>query len=82
MIQYQFFATCPRGLEALLQDELISLGATALDPTDGGVGFAGDFALCYRANLYSRTATRIRAVGAAVQQRPAEHLEAAARDVR
>ena len=59
MTEHQFFATCPRGLESLLQDELSSLGAKALDPTDGGVGFAGDFALCYRANLHSRIATRI-----------------------
>lgn len=59
MSQHQFFATCPRGLEQLLQDELKSLGAKSLDPTDGGVGFAGDFALCYQANLESRIATRI-----------------------
>jgi len=26
MSQYQFFATCPRGLEALLADELKQLG--------------------------------------------------------
>src|SRR5665647_181297 len=56
---HQFFATCPRGLETLLNDELIALGAQALDPTDGGVGFAGDLSLCYRANLESRMATRI-----------------------
>lgn len=54
-----FFATCPRGLEPLLQDELSRLGAKQLDPTDGGVGFAGDLALCYQANLHSRFATRI-----------------------
>jgi len=59
MSQHQFFATCPRGLEQLLQDELKSLGAKALDPTDGGVGFSGDFTLCYQANLESRIATRI-----------------------
>lgn len=56
---HQFFATCPRGLETLLKDELVQLGAKSLDPTDGGVGFAGDFALCYSANLHSRFATRI-----------------------
>jgi len=59
MSQHQFFATCPRGLETLLKDELSELGAKALDPTDGGVGFAGDLSLCYRANLESRMATRI-----------------------
>ena len=55
----QFFATCPRGLEALLVDELTAFGAKSLAPTDGGVGFAGDLPLCYRANLESRIATRI-----------------------
>ena len=55
----QFFATCPRGLEALLEKELIAAGANDIKPTDGGVGFAGDWALCYRANLHSRIATRI-----------------------
>lgn len=55
----QFFATCPRGLEPLLQQELQTLGAKQLDPTDGGVGFSGDFAMCYKANLESRMATRI-----------------------
>lgn len=56
---HQFFATCPRGLEALLKAELEQLGARDLDPTDGGVGFGGDFTLCYSANLQSRFATRI-----------------------
>ncbi|MGE5027331.1 MAG: THUMP domain-containing class I SAM-dependent RNA methyltransferase [Betaproteobacteria bacterium] len=55
----QFFAPCPRGLEAPLAAELEGLGATAIDPTDGGVGFAGDLSLCYRANLHSRIASRI-----------------------
>lgn len=55
----QFFAPCPRGLEPVLADELRQLGAAAIAPTDGGVGFAGDMALCYRANLMSRIASRI-----------------------
>ena len=54
-----FFATCPRGLERLLADELTSFGATDVRTTDGGVGFAGDWALNYRANLQSRLASRI-----------------------
>lgn len=58
-MHHQFFATCPRGLESLLEDELKSLHARQIKPTDGGVGFAGDMLLCYRANLESRIATRI-----------------------
>jgi putative N6-adenine-specific DNA methylase len=54
-----FFATCPRGLEKLLSDELASFGATAVKATDGGVGFSGDWPTCYRVNLQSRLASRI-----------------------
>jgi putative N6-adenine-specific DNA methylase len=55
----QYFATCPRGLEALLQAELQVAGAKDIKPTDGGVGFAGELSVCYSANLHSRIATRI-----------------------
>ena len=55
----QYFATCPRGLEALLQAELQAVGAKDIKPTDGGVAFAGELNVCYAANLHSRIATRI-----------------------
>ncbi|MCE9632590.1 MAG: class I SAM-dependent RNA methyltransferase [Methylophilales bacterium] len=58
-MQNQYFATCPRGLEAPLQAELSAIGAQKINPVDGGVGFSGDLALVYRANLESRVATRI-----------------------
>ncbi len=54
-----FFAPSPRGLEKLLADELREFGATEISTTDGGVAFAGDWGLCYRANLHSRFASRI-----------------------
>jgi len=57
--QQTFFATCPRGLEAVLAQELTVLGASSIAPTDGGASFAGDMALAYRANLESRIATRV-----------------------
>jgi len=56
---YRSFAPCPRGLEALLQQELAALGATALRQTEGGVGFSGALMTIYRANLESRIASRI-----------------------
>lgn len=56
---HTFFAPCPRGLEAVLHDELITLGAVGPTATPGGVGFTGSLALCYRANLESRIASRI-----------------------
>jgi putative N6-adenine-specific DNA methylase len=55
----QYFATCPRGLEPLLHEELQGVGAKDIKPTDGGVGFAGELSVCYAANLHSRIATRI-----------------------
>jgi putative N6-adenine-specific DNA methylase len=55
----QFFAPCPRGLEALLAAELKGFGASAPEPAAGGVGFAGSLETCYRANLWSRLASRI-----------------------
>ncbi len=55
----QYFATCPRGLEALLANEIKAAGAKDIKPTDGGVAFAGELSVCYSANLHSRIATRI-----------------------
>ncbi|MEO7622701.1 MAG: class I SAM-dependent RNA methyltransferase [Gallionella sp.] len=54
-----FFSPCPRGLEALLLADLTTLGAQNARSTEGGVNFSGDWALCYRANLESRLASRI-----------------------
>lgn len=54
-----FFAPCPRGLESLLADELREIGAAEPKVLPGGVQFAGDWTLCYRANLESRLATRV-----------------------
>ena len=55
----KFFATCPRGLEQLLAEELQQLKAENLQAVSGGVGFSGDFPLCYKANLESRIASRV-----------------------
>ena len=54
-----FFAPCPRGLEAVLARELATLDAADIKTADGGVHFAGPYALCYRANLESRIASRV-----------------------
>ena len=55
----RFFATCPRGLEELLAEELRQLKAEKIHAVAGGVQFGGDFSLCYGANLESRIASRI-----------------------
>ena len=56
---YEYFATCPRGLEAPLASELERCGALALEAVPGGVAFRGDIGACYRANLESRIGTRV-----------------------
>jgi putative N6-adenine-specific DNA methylase len=55
----RFFATCARGVEPVLADELRALGASDVAPGRGGVAFAGDLALLYKANLWLRTAIRV-----------------------
>lgn len=54
-----FFATCPKGTAELLAAELASFGAVGLKIRAGGVAFAGDLAVAYRALLWSRVANRI-----------------------
>ncbi|MEM9256238.1 MAG: bifunctional 23S rRNA (guanine(2069)-N(7))-methyltransferase RlmK/23S rRNA (guanine(2445)-N(2))-methyltransferase RlmL [Pseudomonadota bacterium] len=54
-----WFATCPRGLESLLADELQQLGAESTQETVAGVHFTGPRGLTYRACLWSRLANRV-----------------------
>lgn len=54
-----FFATCPKNLEGLLEEELIAIGAKHTKQTVAGVKFVGDLTLAYRACLWSRLANRI-----------------------
>ena len=56
---YTLFATCPRGLETVLSQELGSLGCTDVQAFDGGVSCRGGLEQAYAANLHSRTASRI-----------------------
>ena len=59
MTIYTLFATCPRGLETILAQELQQQGCTDIAPTDGGVACKGTLSHVYRANLHSRTASRV-----------------------
>jgi putative N6-adenine-specific DNA methylase len=54
-----YFATCGRGIEPVLANELRALGASEVTPGRGGVSFGGDLALLYQANLWLRTAIRV-----------------------
>src|SRR5262245_54875319 len=73
-----FFASCPRGLEPLLAEELSGLGARKTESAPGGVVFEGDLRTCYRANLESRLATRVLAkVGGSAYRNERDVHEAA-----
>lgn len=53
------FATCPKGLELLLRDELAALGAVDARESLAGVRFGGTLETAYRACVWSRLASRI-----------------------
>lgn len=57
--QTRYFASCPKGLEGLLADELSALGATECQLTVAGVSFLGTLSVAYRACLWSRLANRV-----------------------
>jgi putative N6-adenine-specific DNA methylase len=58
-LKNHYFGSCPRGLEDIFLKELLSINATDLEKVDGGILFAGDHEVLYRANISSRIATRI-----------------------
>lgn len=55
----RLFAVCAPGLEHFVAAELRALGAAPEETEPGGVSFAGDAELLYRANLWLRTAGRV-----------------------
>ncbi|GGX95252.1 THUMP domain-containing protein [Vogesella alkaliphila] len=57
--QLALFASCPRGLEKLLAEEIRQQGGIDLQLTDGGVHFTGNQEVMMRVNLHSRTASRL-----------------------
>lgn len=59
MNSYPLFISCPRGLEAVLAQELSALGAEKTAALDGGVRCRGSLQTVYRINLHARTAGRV-----------------------
>ncbi len=55
----KFFASCAKGLEYLLADELLALGATRATAALAGANVEGDAEVAYRAVLWSRLASRV-----------------------
>ena len=54
-----YFATCPKGMEYLLRDELVAIGASDVREALAGVHFSGTLETAYKACLWSRLASRI-----------------------
>jgi 23S rRNA (guanine2445-N2)-methyltransferase / 23S rRNA (guanine2069-N7)-methyltransferase len=59
MVDFTFFATVPKGMETLLADELVALGASQVKTVTAGASFNGPLSLAYRVCLWSRTASRV-----------------------
>ena len=77
----EFVATCPKGFERLLADELHALGACRLRPLAGQVSFGGGLQDAYRACLWSRLASRVLLVLARVAASDANELYASVSEV-
>ncbi|GAA0889358.1 bifunctional 23S rRNA (guanine(2069)-N(7))-methyltransferase RlmK/23S rRNA (guanine(2445)-N(2))-methyltransferase RlmL [Rhodanobacter soli] len=54
-----YFATCPKGMEYLLRDELVAIGASDVREALAGAHFSGTLETAYKACLWSRLASRI-----------------------
>lgn len=77
----EFVATCPKGFERLLADELGRLGAQRVRPLAGQVSFGGELADAYRACLWSRLASRVLLVLARVDARDSDALYEGVRSI-
>lgn len=78
----RFFASCPKGIENLLLEELRSFGAAGLKATDAGAGWEGEIVTGYRACLWSRLASRVYLELARFPAESPDALYAGARAVR
>jgi 23S rRNA (guanine2445-N2)-methyltransferase / 23S rRNA (guanine2069-N7)-methyltransferase len=54
-----FFVTCSKGVEDILQKELELLNISGIKIQTGGVSFSGELKLAYAACLWSRVASRV-----------------------
>ena len=70
----EFVATCPKGFERLLADELTRLKTPQVRPLAGQVSFGGELAEAYRACLWSRLASRVLLVLARVDAHDSDAL--------
>lgn len=57
--RFEYFASCPNGLEDLLTQEILGLGAQSAKPVRGGVQFEGFHEIALKIILYTRLASRV-----------------------
>ncbi len=57
--KFEYFASCPMGVEELLTQEILSLGAQTAKAVRGGVQFEAFHEIALKTILYSRLASRI-----------------------
>lgn len=57
--RFEYFASCPVGIEDLLTQEILDLGAKTATPTRGGVQFEAFHEIALKVILYSRLASRV-----------------------
>ncbi len=54
-----YFASCPKGIENILQEELTDLGVSGIKQTAAGVSFSASQSTLYKVLLWTRFANRI-----------------------
>jgi 23S rRNA G2445 N2-methylase RlmL len=57
--RFEYFASCPMGVEELLSEELLTLGVKTTKVVRGGVQFEAFHEIALKAVLYSRLASRV-----------------------
>lgn len=57
--RFEYFASCPTGIEELLAQEILALGAKTAKPVRGGVQFESFHEIAIKVILYSRLASRV-----------------------
>lgn len=80
--QVEYFASCPKGLETLLAQELKRLKAQRVRPLRGGVSFFGTYGTGYRVCVWSRLAARVLCVLDRVDASDADALYKGVRAIR
>lgn len=78
---FQMIAKTLLGLEGVLANELLDLGADDITVQRRAVSFTGDLAMLYRANLSLRTATRILVPIARFRAKDADELYNKAKEI-